>query len=401
MMKKPLLYLLLILFSLSNNSFAITPLNGSWKFELDTTFGKVPVIIDLNFSKPKFTGIIQNGEEKIKLENLKIIQNKLFIPLQTYEISMELSILNNKHLSGTWIRHNKNPKIILPVNAYHGIKNRFDFKQSSNFADLNGKWKVQITDQDGKKSPGVLVFKQNGQLLNGSLLTDTGDFRYMQGFIIENDFHLASFDGMFNYLFKGKIENNNLEAELLSTYKLSIRGQKDNQAQLSDAYSITKVKGEINFSFPDLSGKMISLKDEKFKNKAIILQFFGSWCPNCLDEMNFLIPWYNTQTKKNIEVIALAFERSLSEDLAKIQLKKVQKKFNIPYPLLIAGLTANDKPEEKIKGLENFASFPTTIFLNKNHQIMKIHSGFTGPGTGEFYEKWIAEFHETVKLLEE
>lgn len=115
--------------------------------------------------------------------------------------------------------------------------------------------------------------------------------------------------------------------------------------------------------------------------------------------MNYLIPWYKKNSNKKIEIIALAFERSLSPELAKVQLKKVQKKFNIPYPLLVAGHTSSDTPEGRIKGLKNFASFPTTIFLNKKHQVVKIHSGFTGPGTGEFYENWVKDFNEQAKKL--
>lgn len=53
----------------------------------------------------------------------------------------------------------------------------------------------------------------------------------------------------------------------------------------------------------------------------------------------------------------------------------------------------------KIPNLKNFISFPTTVFLNKKHQVIKVHAGFSGPGTGEFFEKWKMEFEENVKLI--
>ena len=93
------------------------------------------------------------------------------------------------------------------------------------------------------------------------------------------------------------------------------------------------------------------------------MQFFGSWCPNCIDEMNYLIPWYKNNSKRGIEVVALSFERSLSEIDAKRQLIKVQKKKQVPYTLLLACHTPEDKPMDKIPNLKNFASFPTTVFL--------------------------------------
>jgi hypothetical protein len=95
----------------------------------------------------------------------------------------------------------------------------------------------------------------------------------------------------------------------------------------------------------------------------------------------------------------LAFERSINEIEGRKQLLKTQKKKNIPYPLLIAGYTAEDKPMDKIKGLKNFISFPTTVLLNKKHEVVNVHAGFTGPSTGEFYEKWKMEFNQMVDKL--
>jgi len=115
--------------------------------------------------------------------------------------------------------------------------------------------------------------------------------------------------------------------------------------------------------------------------------------------MNYLIPWYAQNKQRGIEVVALAFERSVDLAEAKRQLKKVQKTKKVIYPLLLAGATAAEKPAEKIEGLENFISFPTTIFLNRKHEVIKVHAGFTGPSTGEFYERWQKEFNETVDTL--
>ena len=115
--------------------------------------------------------------------------------------------------------------------------------------------------------------------------------------------------------------------------------------------------------------------------------------------MNFLIPWYKNNHKRGVEIIALAFERSLSPEEANKQLLKVQKKMQVPYTLLQAGSTAEDKPMDKILGLKNFISFPTTIFLDKKHKVVKVHAGFSGPSTGEFFETWKKEFNQTVNGL--
>ena len=241
-------------------------------------------------------------------------------------------------------------------------------------------------------------FIQKKQNFSGSILTLTGDYRFIQGVVNGNEFEGASFDGVYNYIFKGSVKDGEMTAEILSDLRTKISGKIDPKASLPDAYEQTKLK-ELKFIYPNLKGESVSLNNSKFKNKPVIVQIYGSWCPNCMDEMNYLIPWYNTNAKRGIEVVALAFERSLSVEGATRQLLKVQKKYKVPYTILQAGSTAEDKPAEKIPGITNFISFPTTIFLNKKHEVVKVHAGFSGPSTGEFFRRWKLEFNKTVREL--
>ena len=49
--------------------------------------------------------------------------------------------------------------------------------------------------------------------------------------------------------------------------------------------------------------------------------------------------------------------------------------------------------------LEGFEGYPTTLFLDRRHRIVKIHSGFDGPATGERYARVKKEFEEAVAAL--
>jgi hypothetical protein len=44
--------------------------------------------------------------------------------------------------------------------------------------------------------------------------------------------------------------------------------------------------------------------------------------------------------------------------------------------------------------LDNFFAYPTTIFIDKNHKVRSIHSGFKGPGAGDEFKHQIQEFEE-------
>lgn len=398
MMKKTWSILAACMLLLSVSAFAEALKTGPWRFELRTANAAVPFILDFKQTNGVLTATLKNGKETIELDDIEATEKIVSIPLQTYEMSLELEPPKDGRMIGFLIRHNKNPKIKTPVVGFQGEDERFPEEKSKAKIDLNGRWKVTLTDEEDKKEEGVIVFEQKGNELSGSILTPTGDYRYMTGFVSGSEFETASFDGVFNYLVRGSIKDGKLEARILANYMTKIEGTKDQQAALPDAYKHTQLSS-LNFKFPNLQGKQVSLKDKKFKNKPVIVQFFGSWCPNCIDEMNFLIPWYKENNKRGIEIVALAFERSVDQVEAKKQLIKTQKKKEIPYPLLIAGYTAEDKPMDKIKGLKNFISFPTTVFLNKKHQVVKVHAGFSGPSTGEFYEKWQKEFNEAVDEL--
>ena len=149
--------------------------------------------------------------------------------------------------------------------------------------------------------------------------------------------------------------------------------------------------------FPDTDSTLVHLSDSAFKNKVVVLQILGSWCPNCLDESAFLESYYEKNKHRGFEIIGLSFEKTDDFKRASTTVNKFRKRLNISYPLLIA--STRDKIKTTLPGLENFIAFPTTIFLDKNHKIRKIHAGFSGPATGAEYEKFKDEFSLLIDKL--
>jgi thiol-disulfide isomerase/thioredoxin len=371
---------------------------GTWRFEMRSQYASIPFLIDFKWRKDELTGVLHNGKETIQLTGITVKKDHISIPLQTYSNTLELDLESPIFLKGAHVRQNKNPKVETPVGGSFNQKERFPGDKAPPTIDLNGRWRVSMTDMDGHITHGVLVFDQKKNALNGSLLTPTGDYRYFEGFVSGNEFTAASFDGSYNYMISGSVTKDILSATIGSSEKVKIEGEKDAKAELPDAYGQTKIDA-LDFWLPTPTGAYVSLKHKKFKNKPVIVQIFGSWCPNCMDEMNYLIPWYNKNHKRGVEIVALAFERQQDEASAKVQVMKVQKMKKVPYTIVMAGATSEDKPMDKIKGLKNFISFPTTIFLNRKHEVVKVHAGFTGPGTGEFFETWKKEFNQNVNQL--
>ena len=212
---------------------------------------------------------------------------------------------------------------------------------------------------------------------------------------------LSTFDGSHCWLYKSVIKGDEMEGTFWSGnhYKSSWHAKRNEKIFLPDPFSVTSVNQPLKFSFPDADGKIVSLSDERFKNKAVIIQILGSWCPNCLDETAFLNKYYSDNKDRGIEVIGLAFEKTPDFQRASANIKRLQMRFNVQYPMLIAGVVGKEEVMKKLQGVQNFSSYPTTIYINKSGKVEKVYSGFSGPATGVEYEKYKVEFEETVKSL--
>ena len=171
---------------------------------------------------------------------------------------------------------------------------------------------------------------------------------------------------------------------------------KSNTPITKDGSNLTEVK-EIQ-----LEGKTISLSDEKFKNKVVIVQLMGTWCPNCIDETKFLATFYDQYKSKGLEVVGLAFERT--DDFAKavVNLNRVKNRFNANYEFLVTMKTGGVQASEALPMLNKVMAFPTSIYIDKKGVVRKIYTGFYGPATGDNYIKYVEETTRFVeKLLSE
>ena len=247
------------------------------------------------------------------------------------------------------------------------------------------------------------MFEQHGSKLTGTFLTTTGDLRYFEGSVKGDEFFLSAFSGSNPSLIKGKVSGNTLTAEIINARgSQPVEGTRNEQAALPDAYTLTKVKEGVpfDFTFPDaFTGKPVSLKDPKYQGKAVVVTILGSWCPNCLDETSFLAPWYRANRDRGVEIIGLAFERKNDPAFAKTRLEALKKRFGVDYDILFAGIADKKFASSVLPALSEVLSFPTTIYINRKGEVTKIHTGYTGPATGQYYEAFVKEFNEDIDEL--
>lgn len=126
------------------------------------------------------------------------------------------------------------------------------------------------------------------------------------------------------------------------------------------------------FSLKDINGKQVSLSD--FKGKAVILDFFASWCPPCRQEVPDFVELQKAYGGKDFTVVGVALVNAKDA-------KNFAGEFGVNYPVLV--------DDGKVSDLYGpIRSIPTTFILDKNNKIVKMYIGFR---TKDIFERDIKE----------
>lgn len=390
---------LLILFSVAMHAQA--PLKqGVWRGVLTLSEKKNEIILPFNFNviyaKGKPVIEVLNAEEKIKVTEVTVSGDSVNFKMPVFDTEFR-TVLRHDTLSGLWINHSKKEKNKIPFEAFFGEKARFTGDKPAT-VDFTGRYEVTFNAGTADEYKAIGLFKQTGSRVTGTFLTETGDYRYLEGLAQDNTMALSCFDGAHAFLFFAGSSATSGKADSLSGKLFSgISGREDWIAVKSDSFKlkdperITYLKSQdekIGFSFPNLQSQTVSLSDKKFENKVVIIQVMGSWCPNCMDETAYLSQVYKQYKSKGLEIVALAYERTPDFEKAKNNVLRLKNRYGADYEFLITGLTGAGKASESLPFLNKISAFPTTIILDRKHHVQSIYTGFSGPATGKAYEQY-------------
>jgi thiol-disulfide isomerase/thioredoxin len=381
------------------NYRAVLILNEAAGIELPFNFtvkykGKKPLII------------IRNADERIVIDEISIKGDSLKFKMPVFDTEFKL-IRVGDNLEGVWINHYKSTNNSIKFKATYGEDKRFLQLPGKTNPIFEDRWEITFSpeNKDSSKAIGVFHHIEQTDYLTGTFLTETGDYRYLEGMKSGNKLYLSTFDGSHAFLFTAEYSNDELINGHFysgSTWQESWAGKRNANFKLRDAEEISFVKNpneKINFTFPDLDGKNVSLADKKFENKALIIQIMGSWCPNCMDESVYFASIYKQYKTQGLEIIALAFEKTTDFEKALTQVKRMRSRLKIDYEILLTLQTGKDKASETMSTLNKITAFPTTLFLNKEHKVVKVHTGFSGPATGNDYEIYKQRTENLIKNL--
>ena len=381
--------------------------NGQWRAILERKDGHDIVFnFEVKDSGGRQVLYIRNAGERLLVDDVRREGDSVLIRLPFYESQLRARVTPEGNLEGVWLRHLVSDWQMIPFKAYYGEGYRFSGGEPGAGVSVSGRWAAVFRAPAGNDTTfRVGEFEQRGSKVTGTFLDAGGDLRYLEGVVAGDSMKISCFDGTHAYFFTARINGNTMTGMQYSgpTAYESWTAVKDEQAKLEDQFAITKWNKDkrFGFTFRDLDGKEVSLSDPRFSGKVVLVQIMGSWCPNCMDETRFLSGFYDQYRGKGVEVVALAYERSTDFARSVNSVRTFQQRFHVQYPMLITGVAVGDpkRTEKTLPQLDAIVDFPTTIFVGKDGKIAKIHTGFSGPGTGAHYEDQQREFHTIVNEL--
>ena len=277
------------------------------------------------------------------------------------------------------------------------VPGRMTFEQSPSEFPSQYAITRYIGDQE---KPALLQLSKKDGVLVGTIATSTGDSRFMTGYEVEGGFELMGFDGRFIYKVSTKVTDGNIEGHVWAgmTGYYTFSGTSDESAVLENPEEMSKLRDDythIEWHLPGLDGDTVHF-DSRTITKPTILAIQGSWCPNCMDEGRVLDQYYR-EFEGAIDVYGLSYEYSGTLEKATAAVQKMERDLGTSFPMVIA--TYDPKQDRNaVLPLEQIRSYPTSIMLDHQGNVVKIHTGFYGPSTKE-YETYVKETREELEAL--
>ena len=251
--------------------------------------------------------------------------------------------------------------------------------------NIAGEWRIPTKSAKGETAWRLIV-RQTGANVSASILRIDGDTGTLSGRYVDGKFVISHFSGARPVKYDiavnadGSLEMLQNGQQKLLAYKLTDARAKDATPTSPTQFTRMKNPSEpFRFSYPDLTGKVVSNTDARFKNKVVLISITGSWCPNCHDEAPFLTELYKAYHDRGLEIVALGFEEP---DQLKnpVRPRAFVKQFGIEYPFLLVG-EPEDAPARTSQA-ENLTAFPTTFVVGRNGLVRQVHAGFASVATG-------------------
>jgi thiol-disulfide isomerase/thioredoxin len=306
-------------------------------------------------------------------------------------------------VTGEWVDPTRTGDYRIPFQIVNNKIREFDTKVH---VPIHLKYKIVFEDDT---VPAILEMEigREENVVYGTVLTETGDYRYLQGEPFDNSrFYLSAFDGTHLFYLTGQLVDNKVEGSFMSGkhYLSNFKGEVNTSFELRKADELTWMKNPKEVLSLKLNADAKterSFGEKDWKGKVNLVQIMGTWCPNCTDESRFVKSMYEKYHTQGLEVVPVSFERGTDKQVSFTRINSQAKQMALPYPVYLG--SGADSPQKAaaivFAQLNHVMSFPTLILIGKDGKVKKVWTGFYGPGTGVHYAEHIAEIEDAVLRL--
>ena len=372
-------------------------LEGKWDAAVIVNGLEIPFRFEVATKDGAPVGSFFNGDRRITSTASRPRDGGVVLTFAQYGATLDLSVEPGR-LTGEYRR---GVRIAYPFKATPAASGP---PASAGAApSIAGTWIIPAKGSKGENA-WRFIARQDGAIVTASILRVDGDTGTLTGTFRDGRYVLSHFSGNRPILLEvtpqpdGTLKlRQNAKTDIVAVREGDARA--DGIGAPADPGLHTTVADPsepFRFSFPDLTGRLVSNTDPQFAGKVVVVNISGSWCPNCHDEAPFLASIYRKYHRRGLEVVTLAFEEQ--EQLADpARLRAFIESYALKHTFLLAGVP--DELNEKVPQGVNLNAFPTTFILGRDGRVRSVHAGFPGPGSGEFYLKAQHELSSQIERL--
>ncbi|MDD2933421.1 MAG: TlpA disulfide reductase family protein [Methylotenera sp.] len=136
--------------------------------------------------------------------------------------------------------------------------------------------------------------------------------------------------------------------------------------------SIAEAKTTADFALKDMLGNKYQLS--QYKGKWVLVNYWATWCPPCLEEVPDLVSLYDKRRKTDLMVLGVVFDY---QDVKEVN--EYVEDMYISYPIVLGD-------DEVVAQLGSAEVLPTTFIYNPQGVLVKIKRGLI---TKQYIEKMI------------
>ncbi len=374
---------------------------GKWRGVIHYSQQDVPFSFEVSYpdgSLPTFTFI--NGKERREISEVRWENDSIRIPLPPFDVEIRASVTATS-MQGSYEKFYRGTKF--GFSAEYGLP-RLMKKSIRPSPPVEKQWDVTFEEGTPNESKGVGLFEQVGERVFGTIMTTTSDYRYFEGIMDGDSIKLSSFDGAHAFMILGKKIDEQWEGLFVfdEGYSEKWIAVADAEAEIEDPFELVKLENGIHKPFFDLlaagSGKG-TIDPSNYQGKVLIIQVFGTWCPNSHDETKYLVDWYNKEKPENVELLASSFEANYSQEYGLRRIEEYKAANKIPYEVVLGGRLSKTAAAMPFPFIRRIEAFPTLVFVDKQGYARYVHSYFNGPATGPYYDAFDKRFNEIIDEL--